>query len=342
MAITIKDVASKAGVDPATVSRVLNKKAGVKKETAQKVLDAAKELGYRINPLASSLKGGPSYTIGIVVPLIISPRNMQLIDGIASILEPKGYTLLITKTDNDPEKEKKDIEQLIARRVDAIIGVFSHPDCKYLLDYVHEGIPIIMLERYIKDLPIDTVCEDWETVSYEIVNKLTSKGHKNIAFMYEREDIAVSRYSRLGYEKAMREANAPIDPANIIETGVNYQVAYDKTVEIMKGENAPTAIFSINSFVATAVLAALREMGMNVPEYVSFASGSQIYGHRLVSPKIVSSVPHYQELGNLAAKLVLKRIEQKKARQFPDEYAPEKIFFPSEYVDGNSIAAPRK
>ena len=128
--VTLKDVARRAGVHPGTASRALNVETRplVNGETAQRVLAAAEELGYRPNPIARGLKTSRSYTVGVLIPDLTNPLFPPIVRGIQDRLEEAAYTPLIANTDNDPDRERADFEAMRARQVDGLITATARRD----------------------------------------------------------------------------------------------------------------------------------------------------------------------------------------------------------------------
>src|SRR3954453_15819980 len=128
--VTLRDVARRASVHPGTVSRALNVETRglVNEETAQRVIAAAEELGYRPNLIARGLKTNRSYTIGVLIPDLTNPLFPPIVRGIQDTLEQAGYTPLIANTDNDPERERNDFEAMRARQVDGVVTATARLD----------------------------------------------------------------------------------------------------------------------------------------------------------------------------------------------------------------------
>src|SRR5215210_12461 len=152
-AVTLRDVARVAGVHPATVSRALNEdtRALVNEETAQRVLQAAEQLGYRPNPIARGLKTNRSYTIGVLIPDLTNPLFPPILRGIEDRLEEDGYTPLMANTDNDPERERLDWQTMRARQVDGIIAATARRDHALLDEIVGSQPPLVLVNRRTAD-----------------------------------------------------------------------------------------------------------------------------------------------------------------------------------------------
>ena len=162
MPATLRDVAKLAAVHPGTVSRALNPETRrmVNEETAQRVLEAATQLGYRPNPIARGLKTNRSHTIGVLVPDLTNPLFPPIVRGIQDRLEPAGYTPLIANTDNDPDRERNDFEAMRARQVDGVITATARLDHGVLDEMAADGLPIVLVNRRLDDGPLSSSTAD--------------------------------------------------------------------------------------------------------------------------------------------------------------------------------------
>src|SRR3954451_587339 len=159
---TLRDVAAVAGVHPATASRALNPdtRALVNQDTADRVLAAARELGYRPNPIARGLKTNRSYTIGVVVPDLRNPIFPPIARGIEDRLERDGYTSLLANTDNDLEREQLSFDALRARQVDGYITASARRQHPMLQELAANGRPLVLVNRATDDPSLPSVVPD--------------------------------------------------------------------------------------------------------------------------------------------------------------------------------------
>src|SRR5918995_4676162 len=159
---TLRDVARLAGVHPATASRALNVETRplVNQETAQRVLRAAEEVGYRPNPIARGLKTTRSYTVGVFIPDLTNPLFPPILRGIEDRLEVAGYTSLIANTDNDPERELLDTQAMRARQVDGIIAATARREHGLFDEVVAAGLELVLVNRWLPGIPISSATAD--------------------------------------------------------------------------------------------------------------------------------------------------------------------------------------
>src|SRR5215213_1904975 len=182
---TLRDVAQLAGVHPATASRALNPATRplVNADTARKVLRAAESIGYQPNPIARSLKTSRSGTVGLVIPDLTNPLFPPIVRGIEDFLGPAGYSAWIVNTDNDPERERSQIDSLRSRHVEGLVVATARLE-HGLLDELHEqGIPMVLINRRLQNQDVPSVTPDDASGATMAVEHLLSLGHRRIAHL---------------------------------------------------------------------------------------------------------------------------------------------------------------
>ena len=200
---TLRDVARVAGVHPGTVSRALNPatEALVRDETVRRVRQVAEELGYRPNPLARGLKTNRSYTVGVLVPDIQNPLFPPIIRGLDDRLGEAGYTPLIANTDNDPVRERVDLEAMRARRVDGFVAATARADDELLREIAASGVPIVLVNRRVEDGSLPSATADDRAGARMAVEHLVSLGHRRIAHLAGPQDLSTGRACRQGFAR---------------------------------------------------------------------------------------------------------------------------------------------
>ena len=204
--ITLRDVARVAGVHPGTVSRALNPETRglVNERTAQRVLDAAKELGYRPNPIARGLRTNRSHTIGVLVPDLMNPLFAAVVRGIEDGLRDGGYTPLIANTDNDPERERVAFEAMNARQVDGFIAATATRDHWLLADAVALGAKVVLVNRRVDSDALPAVTGDDHEGIRLAVEHLVGLGHRRIAHLAGSQSLYTGWSRHQGFVDAMR------------------------------------------------------------------------------------------------------------------------------------------
>ena len=214
---TIYDVAKRAGVAPSTVSRVFNKTASISDKTVARVMQAATELEYDPNPLASALASSRTLMVGLVISDIQNPFSSTLARGVQDNLERERYITIIVNTDGDPDKELGVLREIYRRGVDGFIiappqrGNEAEHN-RYILDLVRKGLPIVTVGNWLKHPKVDYVTSRAQDGAIAAVDHLVALGHEKIAFIGGRytRGIAVGRW--LGYQEALIKHGRPLPP----------------------------------------------------------------------------------------------------------------------------------
>jgi LacI family transcriptional regulator len=334
-AVTLRDVAAMAGVHPATASRALNAatRGLVNGDTADRVLAAAQELGYRPNPIARGLKTDRSYTVGVVVPDLRNPIFPPLARGIEDRLEPNGYTSLLANTDNDPERERLSFDALRARKVDGFITATARREHPLLHELAASGIPLVLVNRATDsdDLP-SAVADDKDGIR-QAVEHLAELGHRRIAHLAVRS-ISTGERRYQGFLAAMQARGLDVDPALVAPAAMYSEAEGARgTRQLLERGGAFTAIVAGNDLMALGAIDAMREAGLQCPRDVSVVGVNDMAWSDRFSPALTTvRMPHY-ELGVKAADLLLERLAAPEA-------PPRHIMMPAELVVRASTAPP--
>ncbi|HEY8348087.1 MAG TPA: LacI family DNA-binding transcriptional regulator [Symbiobacteriaceae bacterium] len=308
MAVTIKDVAREAGVGLATVSRVLNNSGPVSPETRERVLAAARALGYVPNLHARSLVSRATGTVGLIIPDITNPFFPAVTRGVEDAASQAGYTVFLCNTDNDPAKEETDVRKLRERCVDGIIFVGSQARRKRLERLLQDGIPVVVTDREVPDLDADSVLVDNNWGARAAVRHLIDLGHTRIAHAAGHRQTPTGQDRYAGYCAALEEAGLPVDESLVfwgeftIESGI-------QAGQVLLGRSPrPTAVFAGNDLIALGVIRAAREAGLRVPEDLSVVGFDDIPLAALVSPPLTTVRQPAYEMGRLAMTMLLERM----------------------------------
>lgn len=295
-AATIRDVAARAGVSVATVSRVLNGKEVVRAETTALVLKAARSLRYVPNTAARSLSSRRSQTVGIVLPEVHGEFFSEVIRGIDVAARREGYHLLVSGSHSDVE-EMLEVIDAMRGRVDGM--VVMAPDVE--VGQLPDGIPLVLLNS--ADERHDAITIDNCGGARTMMRHLLSLGHERIAFITGPSQNADARERLRGYRQAMRGRPRCEARGNFTEAS-----GYSAARRIAAMKPRPTAIFAANDSMAIGALGALAEAGVRVPEDVSVAGFDDIPIARYVAPPLTTVGLDIAELGRRAFALVLSRM----------------------------------
>jgi LacI family transcriptional regulator len=310
-AVTIRDVARVAEVHPGTVSRALNEqtRALVNPETAERVIRAAEQLGYRPNRIASGLKTNRSYTVGVLIPDLTNPLFPPIMRGIEDGLEEAGYTLLTVNTDNDPERERRHMEALRARQVDGFIAATARLHVELLAEVAGSGTPVVLVNRSLEDgsLPAVTV-NDRQGIRLA-VDHIVGLGHERIGHVAGPQNVSTGHRRYLGFLEAMGAAGLEAPAERIrFATAFTEPDGASACEELLAHQPRLTAIVAANDRLALGCYDTLEAHGLRCPEDVSIVGFNDMpFVDRLRPPLSTVRVPQ-REIGAVAADLLLQRL----------------------------------
>jgi LacI family transcriptional regulator len=309
---TLRDVATAAGVHPATASRALNPgtRLLVSEDTARRVSDAATRLGYQPNPVARSLRTRRSHTIGVLIPDLNNPLFPPIIRGIEDRLISRGYVALLGNTDADLAKERLVFDQMRARHVDGFVLGTATAGSPILAEAAAAELPVVLMNRTSQDFPFSSVSVDNEQGVRAAVAHLAALGHTRIGHIAGPQDASTGVARLRGFQAGMAAHKLPV---------ADDQVAYASAYFVEEGTRCAaqllgargdlTAVVAANDMLAVGCYGTLDELGLRCPEDVSVVGFNDMpFVDRLRPPLSSVRFPHYQ-LGTEAAALLVERIE---------------------------------
>lgn len=310
MKVTIREVAAKAGVSPATVSRVVGNYGYVSQKTRRKVLAAVKELGYRPDSIARSLVTRATHTIGLVVTDITNPFFANLVRGVEEVTWQHGYTLILANTDEDMQREKAVIQTLQEKRVDAFIVVpASSQGSPHLQEVVSRGIPLVLVDRGVRNLAVDTVMVDNEEGAYKAVSHLIRLGHSRIGIVLDNLKITTNEERLAGYRRALLENSLTAEESLIQSCRFTQHSAYELVSNMLAGHERPTALFTANNFMTIGAIQAIREAGLSIPQDIALVGFDDLEWNLVNVPYLTAVAQPVFEMGNIAAQRVIAQLK---------------------------------
>jgi LacI family transcriptional regulator len=341
--VTLKDVALRAGVHPATASRALNPETRilVSEDTARRVLDAAEALGYSPNPVARSLRTRRSYTVGVLIPDLNNPLFPPMVRGLEDRLAAAGYVALIGNTDSDDQRERMIFDQMRARHVDGLVLATARLRHPLLAEASRAEIPVVLINRLAQDYSFPSVTVDNERGVRMAVSHLAGLGHRRIAHVAGPQEMSTGLSRYRGFVTAMESSGLPVDSdlvvfakAFSVEEGLRSTRLLFEQCAARPGQAGCTAICAANDMLAVGCYSALDEAGLSCPEDMSVVGFNDMpFIDRLRPPLTTIRFPHYQ-VGTEAAQLLLERIAE--------HAAPVKILYlaPELIIRGSTARVP--
>jgi LacI family transcriptional regulator len=309
--VTLRDVAERAGVHPATASRALNPETRilVSEETTRRVLAAALELGYRPNPVARSLRTRRSHTVGVLIPDLNNPLFPPIVRGLDDRLAAAGYVALIGNTDGDDERERVVFEQMRARHVDGFVLATAHLRSPLLAEAARAGMPVVLMNRLAEDYSFPSVSVDNERGIRMAVTHLAELGHRRIAHIAGPQDVSTGLSRYRGFVAAMESCGLPAEPGQVVFAR-SFSLAEGARCcrELLSSPARCTAVAAGNDMLALGCYAELDAAGLSCPDDISIVGFNDMPFIDLLRPPLTTvRFPHYQ-VGTEAAQLLLERI----------------------------------
>lgn len=310
---TIKDIANVLGITPSAVSKALNNHPRISDKTKTAVLQIAKNLDYQPNYLASALRKGKSNLVGVIIPKANSHFFSSIIEKIEEVLNNKGYNVIIAQSNESYEKECKSIDALLYTQVDGIIASMANETVK--LDYYEKikakGIPLILFDRGENDLNVDYVGIDDYLSSQMVIEHLVAQGCKRIAHIAGFSHTRIYKNRIRGYRDALEKFGLPIEDSLIVESNLRIEDGRKIMKQLLELKERPDAVYAAGDYAALGALQVMQENNIRVPDDMALVGFSNEPFTSLVTPSISSIEQHSEQIGQIAAKTLLKRIETK-------------------------------
>ena len=309
MPVTLHELAKAAGCSVSTVSRALNNSAhSVNDVTRERILALANEFGYRPNMTARGLKMDRTFTIGLVVYNIASAFTPVLIRGIQEYLRQRDYFSVIISTDWDSDLESEAVHQLISRSIDGVIFVESWRDeSNNTLDLANK--PYVYVYRLFNGEYANSVILDDRHGARLAVEHLVKLGCRRVAFINGPHGWAASTERLSGYQEVLAQYGISFDPSLVEDGTWEVQSGYHAAKKFLAVPDRPKAIFAANDLMALGAIYAVQEAGLNVPKDIAVVGYDDREIASISKPTITTVCPPSFEMGQLAAQLILDRIE---------------------------------
>lgn len=334
--VTIKDIAGKLHVSAATVSRALSDHPDISEQTKSLILETARDMGYHPNLLASGLIKRKTRTIGVIVPTINRPFWSNTISGIEKAAHQAGYKVMICQSNEQFEREKENIELLANSMVDGLLIAISKETTgsAHIEEVLDRGIPVLMFERVIDELPVSKVRTDDYAGALELTEHLIKNGYRRIAHMTGPSTLRVCELRVQGYKAALEQYGIPFDPGLVLESDFTREAAQAATRKLyarvsrdsptadsrapvygssvlpqgVTGSLPPDAIFCFADIIAIGVMLEIKAMGLKIPEEVAIAGFGNDDVTALTYPSLTTMQQSSFDIGRRSAEILIEEL----------------------------------
>ncbi len=322
--VTIKDIAKKLNVTPSTISRALSDHPSISVKTKSLVKKTALKMNYHPNKMASSLRKGKGHSIGVVLPKINSNFMSNCIFGIESVTYPSGYDLIICQSNEFYEKEKDNIEALLASGVSGVLISLSMDtkDTEHLNNVLKRNVPLVMFDRIEESFSVDSAVNDDRVISAEAVVHLAAQGYKKIAILSGPTHSYVYNNRLMGYLDGLRLSGLEIKEDRIFSNIVSEEDAKNLVSNVLKKESKesrPDAFFCTGDKVALGAMQAAREAGLGIPSDIGVVGYANDPFSKIITPSLTTIEQFPKEIGTSAAKIIIDLIKQGKTFSSPNK-----------------------
>jgi LacI family transcriptional regulator, sucrose operon repressor len=309
--ITIKEVAKRANVSSATVSRMLNDSGYVSEEARERILKVIEETGYVPSENAKSLRTKKTKVIGVILPKLGSETTSRMVNGLDRVLAAQGYQLLLANTNLSADKEIEFLKLLKSRDVEGIVLSATNTNEQLVEEIQKLKIPFVVVGQDMPDTPSVVFNEIMAT--QDMIEYLIQKGHEKVAFIGVSEsDRAVGLLRKKGYLAAMEKHGLPIEEHWIQTAFFDVESGYKAMKNMMeKSAQRPTAVFAVTDRLAIGAMNYIKEAGLRIPEDMALAGVGASELSQYVTPSLTTVDFQYNKAGQEAANLILSLINQK-------------------------------
>ncbi len=309
---TIKDIAKILGISPSTVSRALKDHPDISEKTKQAVREVARQLNYRPNLMAQKLRTKRSNLIGVIIPQIVHFFFSSIISGIEDYAYEKGYTVIVAQSNENYQREVKNVQVLLDSGIDGILvsRTKETTDFSHFKEIMKNDIPIVFFDRSCPSIDVDKVVVNDEIAAYRATKYLLETGCRKIIHFSGPENLVISNKRLTGYKEALREYGIPIDKKKIIKCD-SFEDGQKITQQLLDKGVKFDAIFAVNDDSAAGALITLQKNGVKVPDQVSVFGYSNSIISQVTTPKLSTVEQRGYEMGYVAARMLIERIEGK-------------------------------
>lgn len=308
--VTIYDIAQKLALSSATISRGLQDNPAINKNTRKKIQETARELGYRHNTFASSLRKQKTNTIGVIVHELNSNFITSVLAGIEKITTQAGYDLIIAHSSESYKKEAANALNFFHKRVDGLIAslAFDTKGLDHYKSFEDKGIPVIFFDRVEEKSESTKVIIDNYKCGYQATQHLIDQGCKRIVLVTASLKRNVYAQRHKGYMDALFDNNIPFEKDRVLIKDLSEQCGVEAALQILKMKPLPDGAFITNDFSAAVCMQTLKEYGIHIPGDIAIVGFNNDAISKIVEPQLTTIDYPGADMGEIAARNIIHHL----------------------------------
>ena len=312
MSTRLKDIAQDLNLSVVTISKVLREHPDIGAETRERVLQRMKELNYRPNLAARALVTGRSYAIGLIVPDLVHPFFGEVAKSLSGVLRHKGYSLVLSSSEDDPQLEQQEIEQLLARRVDVLVIASVQKDGDVFPRIQEQKTPVVLIDRRFETVSAHFVGIDDVAAGRMATEHLLEVGCRAFAHI-GGPDVSTAVGRLQGYREVLCRRKIPERPGTVIlrEHGddAGDRSGYQAMRRLLELKPRPDGVFCYNDPTAMGAMKAVLDSGLRIPDDVAIVGCGNVAYADFLRISLTSVDQKSEQIGKRAAKLALSVLE---------------------------------
>jgi LacI family transcriptional regulator len=314
MAVRLKDIAQDLGLSVVTISKALRNHPDIAEETRERVLRRVRELDYQPNLMARSLVTGRSYLVGLVVPGLMHPFFAEVARSLSSAIGKYGYSLILSSSEEDPTLEAREMQQLTARRLDALVIASSGTDRTAFDRLESHDVPYVLIDREIPGLTANFVGVDDTAVGRIATDHLIRGGSRRIAHIRGRANSTGTRRFE-GYRQALLDAGLEYSESLVVARSSvdidSVRLGAEAMQILLKRKTKPDAVFAYNDPLAIGAMDAILEAGLRIPEDIAVVGCGNLHYNNSLRVPLSSMDQRSSTIGERTAAILLRAMEAK-------------------------------
>jgi LacI family transcriptional regulator len=323
LAVRMKDIARDLGVSLMTVSKALRSHSDISDKTRQRVLKRMRELNYQPNWIARSMATGRTYLVGLALPDLMNSFFAEIAMAVSRKLQPLGYQVLIANSEELPESEERNLQALLARKVDGLIiaSAQHHGNAKLFRTLDKNGIPYVLVDRLLPGVEANYVGVRDDELGTIATEHLIAQGARRIAHI-RGPAVSTARGRLKGYRRALAGRGIKVRPQYIVGGEHGDSGGYQAMLQLLRLHPRPDAVFCYNDPVAAGAVKAALESGLSVPDDVAIIGAGNVHYSDLLRVPLSTVDQSSSVIGERAAEVLIECIDAKTPP------APRRIFVP--------------